>query len=72
MIQSRADNRGSFPYLSFIEFKVKGTGVAVTLANTWAAGKGSRSLYLSGGGVVYEYRKQAGKWAGKTLSVVIS
>jgi len=71
-IQSRADGQGDFLYLSFDEFKVKGSCVAVTLVNSWAVGKKSGMGYLSGGGFRYEYRKQSGKWVGKWISGWIS
>jgi len=71
-IQRRADGQGDFLYLSFAEFKVKGSCVAVTLANSWAVGKKSGMGYLSGGGFSYEYRRQSGKWIGKWISGWIS
>jgi len=71
-IQSRADGQGDFLYLSFDEFKVKGSCVAVTLVNAWAVGKKSGMGYLSGGGFRYEYRKQSGKWVGRWISGWIS
>jgi hypothetical protein len=71
-IQSQADAQGDFLYLSFDEFKVKGSCVAVTLVNSWAVGKKSGMGYLSGGGFSYEYRKQSGKWVGKWISGWIS
>jgi hypothetical protein len=71
-IQKKADSGGDFLHLSFVEFKVKGSCVAVTLANSWAVGKNSGKGYLSGGGFTYEYRKQSGKWVGKGISGWIS
>lgn len=64
--------KGDFLYLSFDEFKVKGSCVAVTLTNSWAVGKKSGMGYLSGGGFTYEYRKQSGKWIGKWIQGWIS
>jgi hypothetical protein len=71
-IQKKADFEGDFLHLSFVVFKVKGSCVAVTLANSWAVGKHSGMGYLSGGGFTYEYRKQSGKWVGKGISGWIS
>ena len=48
--------------------KVRGQCIAVTLSNTWAVGKNSKSAYISGGGLTYEYRKESGKWVGKFIT----
>jgi hypothetical protein len=71
-IQKKADSEGDFLYLSFVGFKVKGSCVAVALANWWAVGKNSGMGYLSGSTSNYEYRKQSGKWVGKGLGGLIS
>lgn len=64
-IQSKADNKGDFLYLSFAEFAPKGKCVLVTLENGWAKGKRSDKYYLSGGGSIFLYHKKAGKWVGE-------
>ncbi len=71
-IQRKADREKDFLYLSFARFRVKGSCVAVTLANSWAVGKNSAMGYLSGGGSVYEYRKHGTKWIGKGIGGWIS
>ena len=67
-IQRKADNEGDFLFLSFPEFKIRKQCIAVTLSNSWAKGKNSKSIYMSGGGLIYEYRKESGKWAGKFIT----
>jgi hypothetical protein len=71
-IQRKADREGDFLYTSFPEIRIRGACIAVTVANTWAVGRRSRMVYLSGGGYNYEYRKQSGKWVGKFVSGWIS
>lgn len=71
-IQEKADREGDFLHLSFSEFKVRGSCVAVTIANSWAVAKRSRMGYLSGGGSTYEFHKESGKWVGKMVSGWIS
>jgi hypothetical protein len=71
-IQQKADRQGDFLYMSFPEVRVRGTCVAVTVANSWAVGKRSRTAYLSGGGYTYEYRKESGKWVGKIIGGWVS
>lgn len=71
-IQRKADREGDFLYVSFPEVRVGGACIAVTVANTWAVGRHSRMVYLSGGGYTYEYRKESGKWIGKFVSGWIS
>jgi hypothetical protein len=67
-IQRKADDEADFPYLWIPEMKVRGQCIAVTLSNTWAIGKNSKSVYMSGGGLIYEYRKESGKWVGKFIT----
>lgn len=67
-IQRKADDEADFLYLWIPEMKVRGQCIAVTLSNTWAIGKNSKSTYLSGGGIIYEYRKESGKWVGKFIT----
>lgn len=71
-IQSRANNKKDFLYLSFAEFKQAKKGIVVTLSNSWAVGKNSRTGYLSGGGNIFLYHKESGKWIGKSLGGWIS
>ena len=67
-IQRKADDEADFLYLWIPEMKVRGQCIAVTLSNTWAVGKDSKSAYMSGGGLTYEYRKESGKWVGKFIT----
>lgn len=71
-IRQKADREGDFLYVSFPHFKVKGMCVAVEVANSWAVGKNSRFVYLSGGGSRYEFRKESGKWIKKSIGGWIS
>ena len=67
-IQRKADDEADFMYLWIPEMKVRNQCIAVTLSNTWAIGKNSKSAYMSGGGLIYEYRKEYGKWVGKFIT----
>ena len=67
-IQRKADDEADFQYLWMPEMKVRGQCIAVTLSNTWAIGKNSKSRYISGGGLTYEYRKESGNWVGKFIT----
>ena len=71
-IQRKANTQGDFLFLSIPEVKVRQQCIAVTVTNSWAVGTRSRSVYLSGGGASYEYRKQSGRWVGKLVSGWIS
>jgi len=71
-IQREADLHGDFLYMSFPEIRVRGECITVTVANSWAVGRHSRMVYLSGGGYTYEYRKELGKWTGRFVSGWIS
>ena len=71
-IQHKANTQGDFLFLSIPEVKVRHQCIAVTVTNSWAVGTRSRSVYLSGGGASYEYRKQSGRWVGKLVSGWIS
>lgn len=71
-IRRKAEREGDFLFLSFPEIRARGQCIAVTVANTWAVGKHSRTVYLSGGGYTYEYRKQSGKWVGKLVNGWVS
>ena len=66
-IQRKADREGDFMYLVFTQFDVKGVKVLVTLTKTWAKGRSSTMIYLSGGAETYEYQRKNGKWVGKFL-----
>ena len=66
-IQQKADREGDFLFVSFPYLKVKGQCVALEVSNTWAIGKNSKTVYLSGGGYRYEFRKVNGKWIMKEL-----
>jgi carboxypeptidase family protein len=67
-IKKKADVEGDFLYVLFSDVRVIGACIAVTVVNTWAVGKHSQSVYLSGAGITYEYRKESGKWRGKFVS----
>lgn len=71
-IQQRADTKGDFLYLSFAKFETKGKCLIVTFTNSWAVGKNSGMGYLSGGGLVYLYRKESDKLVGKSIGGWIS
>lgn len=71
-IQEKADNEGDFMYMSFPYIKVKGLCVAVEISNTWAVGKNSTFIYMSGGGNRYEFRKESGKWVKKYIGGWVS
>ena len=67
-IQRKADSEGDFLFLSVPELKVRSQCIAVTLSNSWAIGRNSKSLYMSGTGFIYEYRKESGKWVGRYVT----
>jgi Carboxypeptidase regulatory-like domain len=67
-VQRRADRQGDFLFLSVPELKVRSQCIAVTLSNSWAIGKNSKSLYMSGTGFIYEFRKESGKWVGRYVT----
>lgn len=71
-IQRTADDEGDFQFLLVPEIKARRQCIVVSLSNTWARGKRSKSLYMSGGGLIYEYRKESGKWVGKVVAAGIS
>lgn len=67
-IQRKAEDEGDFQYWLIPEMKIRRQCIVVTLSHTWARGKNSKSLYMSGGGLTYEYRKESGKWIGKFIT----
>ena len=67
-IQRKADKEGDFQFFSVPEIKVRSQCMVVTVSNSWAKGKNSRNLYMSGATSAYEYRQESGKWVGKTIS----
>lgn len=71
-IQRKADDEGAFQFLLVPEIKVRRQCVVVSLSNTWAKGKRSKSSDMSGGALIYEYRKEFGKWVGKVVASGIS
>lgn len=71
-VQQRADRGGDFLYVSFSTLKVSGLCVVIEVANTWAVGKNSKFVYLSGGGNRYEFRKASGKWIKKSIGGWVS
>jgi hypothetical protein len=71
-IQKKADHENDFLYVSFSRFKVNGMCAVISFSNTWAVGKRSTMVYLSGGGFEYEFHKESGKWVGRFLSGWIS
>ena len=72
MIQKRADTFGDFLYLSFSEMKITASCVAISVDYSWAVGKNSKTGYVSGGGVTFEYRMIAGKWTRKSVAEWVS
>ena len=71
-IQNKADRGKDFLYLSFRNWQIGINCIAVTLADGWAVGKHSRKFYLSGGGSIYLFQMESGKWTGKTLGRWVS
>lgn len=71
-IQNKADHGKDFLYLSFRDWKFGSNCAVVTLENGWAVGKNSRMFYLSGGGSIYLFQKESGKWTGKSVGGWIS
>lgn len=71
-IQEKADRKGDFLYISVGKFEVSGKCVIVALNNSWAVGKKSGTGYLSGGGLVFVFRKESGKWIGESVGGWIS
>ena len=67
-IQRKADKEGDFQFLSVPEIKVRSKCMVVTVSNSWARGKHSGSLYMSGAASTYEYHHESGKWVGKFIS----
>jgi hypothetical protein len=66
-IQRKADSQGDFLFLSMPEMKIRSQCIAVMLSNNWANGKASKNLNMSGGAFAFEYRKESGKWVGKSV-----
>jgi carboxypeptidase family protein len=52
--------------------KVRRQCIVVSLSNTLAKGKRSKSFEMSGVTLIYEYRKESGKWVGKIVASGIS
>lgn len=71
-IQYRADTKGDFEYYHLPTFKVKGTCVAISWSYGFAQGKNSTTLYMSGEGKRYEFRKINGKWSKRLFSSWVS
>jgi hypothetical protein len=71
-IKEKANLEGDFVFLSFGDIEANGDKISVVLTNTWVKSKDSRKVYLSGGGIFLEYRKQNGKWIGKIIGGWIS
>lgn len=71
-IQEKANLEGDFTYLSFGEIRANGDKIFVVLRNTWVKSKTSKVMYLSGGGMFLEYRKENGKWVGEVVGGWIS
>lgn len=66
-IQRKADKEGDFQFLSVPEIKVRKQCMVVTVSNTWAKSKDSRTVYMTGGASTYEYRHESGKWVGTLI-----
>lgn len=71
-IQRKADDAGDFQVLLVPEIKVRRQCIVVSLSNTWAKGRRSKGFDMSGGALIYEYRKESGKWVGKVVASGIS
>jgi Carboxypeptidase regulatory-like domain len=71
-IQQKADRHGDFLYMSFSEVRSTGGCIAVSVNHSWAVGNNSKISYVSGGGITYEYRKEAGRWIGKKVAEWVS
>ena len=71
-IQEKADSEGDFTYLSFGEITANGDKIFVVLANTWVKSKTSHKVYMSGGAMFLEYRKENSKWIGEIVGGWIS
>ena len=67
-IQRKANDEDALQFFVIPEMKVRRQCIAVTLSLTWAKGKNSRSIFMSGGGLIYEYRRESGKWVGKFIT----
>jgi hypothetical protein len=66
-IERRANTKGDFPYIAVDKWSVGNDCVVITVVNRWAQSKKSRVLYMSGGGAVYKFTKEGGKWTGKSV-----
>jgi hypothetical protein len=66
-IQQKADHEGDFPYIAVSEIKATSTCIAITLNYTWAKKKDSQALHMDEAGTTLEFRKESGKWSGKTV-----
>ena len=61
-IQKEADDHSDFVYLSVFRIRMSAQGAFVSVATTWAVGKDSRVVILSGGGYVLRFSKDGGSW----------
>ena len=72
-IHARANATGSFTRLAFSKFEaIDASHVVVQLDNTWIMSDTSKAIPLSGGGLILQYSRRAGKWVGKETGQWIS
>jgi hypothetical protein len=71
-IKRKANLEGDFVFFSFRNIESNGDRISVVLTNTWVKSKNSRKVYLSGGGMFLEYRKENDKWVGEVVGSWIS
>jgi hypothetical protein len=61
-IQNKANQEGDFLHLRFEQLEIQETRATVNLNNSWAVAEDSNMGYLSGGGCILEFHKEAGQW----------
>ncbi len=71
-IQAKADQYGDFRYVSFRDWDIAENCVIVTFINSWAVGEKSDNIYLDGRGTIYSFRRESGKWAGRSIGGWVS
>ncbi len=72
-IQAKADAEKDFLYLRVQEFTAASeTQATLSLSSTWAIGKDSDMLYLSGGGFQMLFTKSGDQWQGEVVMEWIS
>lgn len=61
-LQEIADKTSAFMYLSFGDIEITGDIAKVGIATGWKGKSDSKTVYLSGGGYVLQYKKINGDW----------